>query len=133
MNGANGTNGADNNWHSEEDSLISIETPLSQDTNLSLSERAESFLPNGLEEGRAVSNSTENTSNESGSTKSNWEFEFDEQDKPWPATFERSISLLAGPTMDTDFIDKVTRSPKVTPNLSKRRVSLLINSLINDI
>ena len=44
----------------------------------------------------------------------------DEMDRPWPATFERSISLLAGPTMNTTFIDQVTRSPKVTPNLPMR-------------
>lgn len=47
----------------------------------------------------------------------------DELEKPWPATFERSISLLAGPTMDTDFIANVTKSPKITPNLARRRVS----------
>lgn len=41
--------------------------------------------------------------------------EIDELDKPWPATFERSISLLAGPTMDTSLIEQVTKSPKVIP------------------
>ena len=45
----------------------------------------------------------------------------DELDRPWPATFERSISLLAGPTMDVDFIEEITKSPKITPNLSQRR------------
>lgn len=44
----------------------------------------------------------------------------DEIDRPWPSTFERSISLLAGPTMDTTFIDQVTKSPKVTINLPMR-------------
>jgi len=44
----------------------------------------------------------------------------DEIDRPWPSTFERSISLLAGPTMDTTFIEQVTKSPKVTINLPMR-------------
>ena len=47
---------------------------------------------------------------------------FDELERPWPATFERSISLLAGPTMDTKFIDDITKSPKITPSLTRRRV-----------
>lgn len=44
-----------------------------------------------------------------------------EADRPWPATFERSMSLLAGPTSDINFIDEITRSPRVTPNLASRR------------
>lgn len=44
-----------------------------------------------------------------------------EADRPWPATFERSISLLAGPTSDISLIDEITRSPRVTPNLASRR------------
>ncbi len=53
----------------------------------------------------------------------------DELEKPWPATFERSISLLAGPTMDTDFIDEITKSPKITPNMNAlRRVRLVIEN-----
>lgn len=39
----------------------------------------------------------------------------EEMDRPWPATFERSISLLASPNMDASFVEKVTKSPKVTP------------------
>ncbi len=35
--------------------------------------------------------------------------------KPWPATFERSISILAVTTMDSTFLEQATRSPKVTP------------------
>lgn len=53
----------------------------------------------------------------------------DEMDRPWPATFERSISLLAGPTMDTTFIDQVTKSPKVTPNLPMRAQVMKIGYL----
>jgi len=44
----------------------------------------------------------------------------DELERPWPATFERSISLLAGPTMDTDFIENMTKSPKITPSMNAR-------------
>jgi len=48
--------------------------------------------------------------------------EKDELDKPWPATFERSISLLAGPIRDTQFIEEITKSPKIiTPNIRDRR------------
>ena len=39
----------------------------------------------------------------------------DELERPWPATMDRSFSLLAGPTFDTNFVEKVTKSPKVTP------------------
>jgi len=39
----------------------------------------------------------------------------DELYKPWPATFERSISLLAGPTLNPSLVEQVTKSPKVTP------------------
>jgi len=39
----------------------------------------------------------------------------DELERPWPATMDRSFSLLAGPTLDTKFVDKITKSPKVTP------------------
>jgi len=41
--------------------------------------------------------------------------EIDELDKPWPATFTRSISLLAGPTLNPSLVDQVTRSPRITP------------------
>ena len=46
----------------------------------------------------------------------------DKLEESWPVTFERSISLLAGPTMDSTFIENVTRSPKITPNLFRRKV-----------
>ena len=49
------------------------------------------------------------------------QFEESELEKPWPATFERSISLLAGPISDTDFIEQITKSPKITPNIGARR------------
>lgn len=39
----------------------------------------------------------------------------DELERPWPATMDRSFSLLAGPTLDTNFVEKITKSPKVTP------------------
>lgn len=54
----------------------------------------------------------------------------DELDKPWPATFERSISLLAGPIRDAHFIEEITKSPKITPNIrDRRRVRLLMAML----
>lgn len=47
---------------------------------------------------------------------------WDEQGKPWPATFERSISLLASPIINKDQADLYTKSPKPgnTP-LAQRR------------
>ena len=40
----------------------------------------------------------------------------DELVKPWPATFGRTIAILAGPHFgNAAFIDEVTRSPKLTP------------------
>lgn len=38
-----------------------------------------------------------------------------EENGPWPATFERSISLLAGPQTDVASIDRMTRSPRIIP------------------
>ena len=37
----------------------------------------------------------------------------DELNKPWPATFDRGIQILAGPIMDEKDIDKFTKSPGV--------------------
>ena len=58
--------------------------------------------------------------------------DYDELDKPWPTTLGRSMSLLAGPIMDTEFIDHITRSPKITPNISKRRVSEIFILILYD-
>jgi len=47
-----------------------------------------------------------------------------ELDQPWPATFARSMSLIARPTMDTSFVKRMIRSPKITPRqVLRRRVS----------
>ena len=51
-----------------------------------------------------------------------------EMDAPWPATFERSISLLASPVIKPDKAKDFTKSPKPgnTPlAIRKRRVSRL--------
>lgn len=37
----------------------------------------------------------------------------DELNKPWPATFDRGIQILAGPILDEKDIDKYTKSPGV--------------------
>ena len=37
----------------------------------------------------------------------------DELDKPWPATFDRGIHILAGPVMDEKLVDDFTKSPSV--------------------
>lgn len=120
-----------------DDSMLSYETPFSQADGISegtalLSERftTERFTTeSNVEEGSVVGNTNGNAdgglnggsigANTSGTRLS--QYEIDELDKPWPATFERSISLLAGPIMDTQKIDDLTKSPKITPNLSLRR------------
>ena len=56
----------------------------------------------------------------------------DEMSQPWPATFERSISLLASPVVRAKEVDHFTRSPKPggTPLTSIRQMvsSFLIPS-----
>lgn len=48
-----------------------------------------------------------------------------EGDGPWPSTFERSISLLAGPQTDVENIDRMTRSPRFVPiQAEKARMKL---------
>lgn len=47
-----------------------------------------------------------------------------EMDQPWPATFERSISLLASPVINPLEADRFTKSPKPgnTPLAARRRM-----------
>ncbi len=91
--------------------LSTVETPLMQ--------------TNGIE---GIENRNGEGTNESSLQQSHSSSEFEnfvdvmnELERPWPATFERSISLLAGPTMDTSLIDELTKSPKITPNFRARR------------
>lgn len=52
-----------------------------------------------------------------------------EMDQPWPATFERSISLLSSPLINAAEADLFTKSPKPgnTPMAARRRmVSMFI-------
>jgi hypothetical protein len=52
-----------------------------------------------------------------------------EFDRPWPATFERSVSLLASPVISFKNADLYTKSPKPgnTP-LSARKFQVSVNS-----
>ena len=116
--------------HEEIDSLLSEETPLSQDTHLSLSEETPLVAKDDLKEVENKSRGSAGTLSSNTSVGGYYPDFYDadnELEKPWPATFERSISLLAGPTMDTKFIEQVTKSPKITPNLSARRVSTTVH------
>jgi hypothetical protein len=47
-----------------------------------------------------------------------------EMDMPWPATFERSISLLASPVIKAEEAQRYTKSPKPgnTPLANRRRM-----------
>lgn len=51
-------------------------------------------------------------------------FRDDEMERPWPATFERSISLLASPMINAEEADHYTKSPKPgnTPLAERRRM-----------
>ena len=51
-------------------------------------------------------------------------FDDDEMFRPWPATFERSISLLASPMINAEKVDHFTKSPKPgnTPLAERRRL-----------
>ena len=54
----------------------------------------------------------------------------EEEEGPWPSTFERSIKLLAGPQTDVDDINRITRSPRFVPiQASKARVSSILCEL----
>lgn len=106
------------NQHPEKESLHSHDKSMSQYSQLS------EATPLISKEVEAKKDEIDDNESENSSLLLNGIEMDDELEKPWPATFERSISLLAGPTMDTDLIDKITKSPRITPNLSKRRVSL---------
>ena len=47
-----------------------------------------------------------------------------EMDQPWPATFERSISLLASPVINAAEVEHFTKSPMAgsTPSAARRRM-----------
>jgi len=47
-----------------------------------------------------------------------------EMNQPWPATFERSISLLSSPVIQPSEIDRLTKSPKPgnTPLAARMRM-----------
>jgi len=81
-------------------------------TSDAISSEATSLLPcPNIESGEGYSD---------GLVESDVNDEVDELEKPWPATFERSISLLAGPTLNPTLIEQVTKSPKVTPYQAMR-------------
>jgi hypothetical protein len=71
-----------------------------------------------LLEGNGIS--PDSGSQETGESDRLW----DEMTKPWPATFERSITLLASPLIRAADADRFTRSPKPgnTPLANRRRM-----------
>jgi len=90
--------------------LVDEETPLIQSTSTTANNSS-------------MSNGSAEIETENSSTNSSLE---DENEKLWPATFERSISLLAGPQMDSKAIDLMTRSPRVVPpHLAQARRALM--------
>ncbi len=74
-----------------------------------------------------VNNDMEAQSEGSGSTGTPQDVEvtlWEEMDAPWPATFERSISLLASPVIKAEKAKDFTKSPKPgnTPIALRRRM-----------
>ncbi len=55
-----------------------------------------------------------------------------EMGAPWPATFERTISLLASPIIQADRVNEMTKSPKPgnTPLALRRRMVRMTQILI---
>lgn len=49
----------------------------------------------------------------------------DELDKPWPATFDRGIQVLASPFLDARKVDEYTKSPSVRARYKNRNVSFV--------
>ncbi|KAL9181837.1 hypothetical protein ACHAXT_012180 [Thalassiosira profunda] len=47
----------------------------------------------------------------------------DELDRPWPATYDRGIQILAGPVMDEKKIDFVSKSPSVRARYRKKPIN----------
>mmetsp|Transcript_326 Transcript_326/g.696 ORF Transcript_326/g.696 Transcript_326/m.696 type:complete len:611 (-) Transcript_326:173-2005(-) len=81
-----------------------------------------------------VNNDMEAQSEGSGSTGTPQDVEvtlWEEMDAPWPATFERSISLLASPVIKAEKAKDFTKSPKPgnTPIALRRRMLIRANSV----
>ena len=53
-----------------------------------------------------------------------------ELDRPWPATFDRGIQILAGPMLDASKIDFVSKSPSVRARYRKKNVSLVCSCYV---
>jgi hypothetical protein len=52
---------------------------------------------------------------------------WDEMDAPWPATFERAISLLASPVIKADRAEDFTKSPKPGNTPAAIRKKMLVS------
>jgi hypothetical protein len=74
----------------------------------------------------------EEDASSTGTTRSQEDSLFDEMDRPWPATFERSISLLASPIIKEEEVSRYTKSPKPgnTPLALRRRLVSVMNRLL---
>jgi vesicular inhibitory amino acid transporter len=79
-------------------------------------ESLESVPRNGTADVGTTSNSTENSPlmppSESGESTNSESQLWEEMNRPWPSTFERSISLLASPIQPRIDVEKFTKSPK---------------------
>lgn len=56
---------------------------------------------------------------------------WEEMDRPWPATFERSVSLLSSPMFAVEDVKHFTKSPKPgNMRLAERRLLVRIRSIV---
>ena len=85
---------------------------------------------NGLVPRASPSSSVDSTLDTSVTTESSVEdITKDELDKPWPATFDRGIHILAGPILDEKEVDNYTKSPSVRARYKNRNVSSKCHAL----
>jgi hypothetical protein len=70
--------------------------------------------------GNSPSNDPLNSSISSGSVTSTDDIK-EELEKPWPATFERGIQILASPMLDVKKVADYTKSPSVRARYKKVR------------
>ncbi|KAL7544625.1 hypothetical protein ACHAWF_008002 [Thalassiosira exigua] len=97
-----------------------VETPAGESTPLVATASSDSGNGTALRPSPSGS-SVEDTSF---TTESSVDDIKDELDKPWPATFDRGIQILAGPVLDEKKIDFVSKSPSVRARYKKPKHNL---------
>ena len=89
---------------------IAHNNSVASNDGLEMSNESTNLIDHGAEHGVKSQLSTD--SDGSDTQQSHDTDLWDEMDAPWPATFERAISLLASPVIETDRAKEFTKSPK---------------------